>query len=141
MGRRRAGCSTAEPILASASRPEKMRFIPTIQDRKLQELLCCSPSSSPLPQCHFPSCGISCLLLPGTHYNGLGGKGKPELLANLIRGAWLGCRRKGFCPLLCMTPQVSQQGCLGSPQCLCRSAANWERGLEVGGHARNCGEQ
>lgn len=65
-----------------------MRFISTIQDRKLQELLCCSPPpSSPLPQCHFPSSGIGCLPLPGARFNGFGGRGKPRLLAKLVGGA------------------------------------------------------
>lgn len=59
-GKEGAGCGTAEPILAPARRPEKMRFIPTIQDRKLQELLCLPPLRlpAPLPQCHFPSSGL-----------------------------------------------------------------------------------
>lgn len=62
------------------------------------------PSSFPLPQCHFPSFGISCLPLLATHYNGLEGKGKPQLLANLVRGAWPGGQRKGFCPFYMCDP-------------------------------------
>lgn len=79
-----------------------MRFIPTIQDRKLQELLCRFPPTPPalLPQCHFPSSSIGCLLLPGACSNEFGGRGKPMSSANLVREAWRGGKGKEFAPCM-----------------------------------------
>lgn len=62
-----------------------MRFIPTIQDRKLQELLCCSPPPPRFPSAisRPPASAASCSRVPALMNFGEGGSPGHQL-------TWLG---------------------------------------------------